>query len=493
MELYSLARNNMIGNIDILVKELCKLPKEIGWVEFKLNNCEPTMIGEDISALANSATLNDRDYAYMIWGVDNETHAIVGTTVRLPLEKKGEQELENWLRYLLSKNADFEFLETEIEGKHVEMIRIHKALNEPVSFQKVDYIRSGSYTKKLHEFPVFRTQLWDKLRHAQFEDVCVKIDQRYEDIIRLLQVDAYFTLLKIPQPTEKDSVVHYLSEDGIIQKQDNGLYSITNLGAILFARDLNDFARLGRKAMRVVQYKGINRLQIQKEEPFNQGYAVCFEDIVRYVNALLPASEEMNAVRLSTTSVFPLPSVREAIANSLIHQDLYITGAAPVVEIFDNRMEVTNPGTPLVDVMRIIDNPPKSRNEKLASLMRRLKMCEELGRGWDRMVLACEAQYLPAPRIEVFQENTKVTLFAEMEFGNIPMEDKLWSCYLHACLMYIQGEALTNKSLRERFSLPETSSGSSSRLIKEAVGKGLIKLLDPNTAPRYMKYIPAWA
>ena len=58
----------MIGNIDRLVKELCKLPKEIGWVEFKHNNCEPTMVGEDISALANSATLNDRDYAYMIWG-----------------------------------------------------------------------------------------------------------------------------------------------------------------------------------------------------------------------------------------------------------------------------------------------------------------------------------------------------------------------------------------------------------------------------------------
>ena len=483
----------MIGNVDILIKELCKLSKELGWVEFKHNNCEPMMIGADISALANSATLNDRDYAYMLWGVDDKTHDIVGTDVRLQLEKKGEQELENWLRYMLTKNADFEFYEAEINGKHIELIRIHKALNEPVAFQKVDYIRSGSYTKKLHEFPVFRAQLWDKLRHAQFEDVCVKTEQRYDDVVRLLQVDSYFTLLKIPQPIEKEAVIHYLNEDGIIKKQDNGLYSITNLGAILFAKDLNDFARLGRKAMRVVQYKGVNRLLIQKEEPFNQGYAVCFENIVRYVNALLPSNEDMNAVQLSTKSKFPLPSVREAIANSLIHQDLYITGAAPVVEIFENRIEITNPGTPLVDVLRIIDNPPKSRNEKLASLMRRLKMCEELGRGWDRMVLACEAQFLPAPRIEVFQENTKVTIFSEMEFGNIPMEDKLWSCYLHACLMYIQGEALTNKSLRERFNVKETSAGSISRLIKESVVLGDIKALDPETAKRYMKYIPAWA
>ena len=451
------------------------------------------MIGEDISALANSATLNDRDYAYLIWGVDDGSHEIVGTKVRLQLEKKGEQELENWLRYLLSKNADFEFYDTEVDGKHVELIRIHKALNEPVAFQKIDYIRSGSYTKKLNEFPTFRAQLWDKLRHSLFEDVRVKIDQRYEDIIRLLQVDAYFTLLKIPQPTEKDAVIHYLNEDRIIRKQDNGLYSITNLGALLFAKDLNEFARLGRKSMRVVQYKGKNRLLLQKEESFVQGYAVCFENIVRYVNALLPSNEDVNTVQLSTISKFPLPSIREAIANSLIHQDLYITGAAPVVEIFENRVEVTNPGTPLVDVLRIIDNPPKSRNEKLASLMRRLKMCEELGRGWDRMVLACEAQFLPAPRIDVFQDSTKVTLFSKIEFSNIPMEEKLWSCYLHACLMYVQGEVLTNKSLRDRFGVKETSAGSVSRLIKESVREKLIKPIDPDTAKRYMKYIPIWA
>lgn len=483
----------MIGNINILIKELCKLPKEVGWVEFKHNNCQPIMIGEDISALANSATLNDRDYAYLIWGVDDGSHEIVGTKVRLQLEKKGEQELENWLRYLLSKNADFEFYDTEVDGKHVELIRIHKALNEPVAFQKIDYIRSGSYTKKLNEFPTFRAQLWDKLRHSLFEDVRVKIDQRYEDIIRLLQVDAYFTLLKIPQPTEKDAVIHYLNEDRIIRKQDNGLYSITNLGALLFAKDLNEFARLGRKSMRVVQYKGKNRLLLQKEESFVQGYAVCFENIVRYVNALLPSNEDVNTVQLSTISKFPLPSIREAIANSLIHQDLYITGAAPVIEIFENRVEVTNPGTPLVDVLRIIDNPPKSRNEKLASLMRRLKMCEELGRGWDRMVLACEAQFLPAPRIDVFQDSTKVTLFSKIEFSNIPMEEKLWSCYLHACLMYVQGEVLTNKSLRDRFGVKETSAGSISRLIKESVREKLIKPIDPDTAKRYMKYIPIWA
>lgn len=109
------------------------------------------------------------------------------------------------------------------------------------------------------------------------------------------------------------------------------------------------------------------------------------------------------------------------------------------------------------------------------------------------MVLACEEQFIPAPRIEVFHENTKVTLFSKVDFCNISIEDKLWSCYLHACLLYIQGEALTNRSLRERFGVPETSSSSISRLIKEAINQNLIKLLDPNTAPKHMRYIPIWA
>lgn len=483
----------MDKNIDILVKELCKLPKETGWVEFKHNNDDAVMIGEDISALANTATLKDRDFAYMVWGVDDDTHNFVGTSVRLTLLKRGQEELENWLRHQLSRNANFEFLETEIDGCHIELIKIYKALMTPVSFEKTEYIRSGSYTKKLNDYPELTAQLWDKLRNSRFEDVVPVRDLRFTEVLQALDIGVYFSMLKIPQPIEEKEVAHYLIEDGVVVKLDNGLYGITNLGAILYAKDLNSFPRLGRKSMRVVQYQGKNRLFIQKEETFNSGYAVCFENIVRYVNALLPSSEDATSVALTTKSIYPLPSIREAIANSLIHQDLYITGAGPVLEIFDNRIEVTNPGTPLIDIMRIIDNPPKSRNEKMASLMRRMKMCEELGRGWDRMVLACEVQFMPAPRIEIFEESTKVTIFSEIEFRNIPADDKIWSCYLHACLMYIQGDALTNTSLRDRFGLKDTSAGSISRLIKETVDKNRIKAIDPTTAKRYMRYVPIWA
>lgn len=192
-------------------------------------------------------------------------------------------------------------------------------------------------------------------------------------------------------------------------------------------------------------------------------------------------------------SAYPILAIREIVANALIHQDFSITGTGTVVEIFKNRIEVTNPGNPLVDIRRIIDNPPKSRNEKLAAFMRRLRMCEELGTGWDKIVIACELAQLPAPKIEVYEDSTRVTLYSEIAFTNLTIEDKLWACYLHACIKHVQGEQLTNSSLRFRFGLKDSSAGSISRLIKEAVELQLIKPLDPTTAPRYMRYIPHWA
>lgn len=480
-------------NLDILVNELCKLPNETGWVEFKHNNWSPEMIGEDISALANGAVLADRHNAYMIWGIDDSTHDIIGTNVRLKSEKKGNQELENWLRYLLSKNANFEFHSVEIDGIHVELIVIARAEGTPVSFQKVDFIRSGSYTKKLIEFPVLQTQLWGKLRHQQFEETCAKSSLRLQDAMRLLDYESYFTNMRIPMPDSLEECAHYLLEEELLVKQDDGFYSITNLGAILFAKKLSAFGRLGRKAIRVVQYDKQNRLTILKEETLEEGYAISFEKAVKVVNMLLPSKENLNVVQRSSISAFPLPAIREAIANACVHQDLYVTGTGVVIELFDNRVEVTNPGTPLVDVMRIIDNPPKSRNEKLASLMRRLGMCEELGRGWDRMVISCELEHIPAPRIQIYQDDTKVTMFSHLDFTSMQVEDKIWSTYLHACLKYIEGDGATNSSLRERFGLKPTSSASISRLIKEALEKKMLKPIDAETGQRYMKYIPRWA
>ena len=480
-------------NLDKLINELRKLPDETPWLEFKHNNYNPLMIGKDISALANSAALQEKSCAYMLWGINDATHEIVGTEHNLQTLKKGAQELENWLRCLLSRNADFEFYTVPIEDKNVGVLIINKAVNQTVTFEKVDYIRIGSYTKKLNEFPAVQAQLWDRIRNLKFEEQYAKQDLDFKDSLYLLDFSAYFDIKGIRQPTDMTGVLHYMLEEEIIIKQDNGLYAITNMGAILLAKKLTDFPKISRKAIRVIQYSDNNRLKMLKEDIGTKGYVVGFEGLIKYIEALIPTQELITDALREKKTAYPILAIREAVANALIHQDFAITGTGPVVEIFENRIEITNSGTPLVDVKRIIDNPPKSRNEKLAALMRRLRMCEELGTGWDKIVLTCEMLQLPAPKIDLYEENTKVTLFSKIPFSTLTAEDKLWACYLHACIKQVQGEQLTNSSLRERFGLKDTYSGSISRLIKDAIEKKYIKALDPNTAPRHMKYIPFWA
>lgn len=485
-----------MDNLDKLVRELMALPSETQWVEFKHNNYDPKMIGQDISALANGAALQDKDYAYFVWGIDNDSHEIVGTRYNLQNLKKGSQELENWLRFLLSGHADFEYQTVDMEGKTVGVMTIKAAENLPVAFEKQEYIRIGSYTKQLKEYAAVQARLWNKLQNKNFEEQISKPELTSDEVLAVLRYEVYFDLMGIPRPHSPETILHYLTEDEIVLRQDNGLYGITNLGAILLAKDLSVFPRVSRKAIRIVQYAGKNRSErVRENPPEDGGYAVAFEEILRYIGALTPAKEiidEKSGLRKELTA-YPGVAVREIVANALIHQDFSISGTGPTVEIFSNRIEVTNPGRPLVDVFRIVDTPPRSRNEKLSALMRRMKICEELGTGWDKIIIACELQQLPAPRIEIYEESTRVTLYSEVQFSNLSIEDRLWACYLHACIKYLNGEYLTNTSLRQRFGLKVSSSGMVSRIIRDAVEKKLIRPFDPDTAPRYMKYIPIWA
>lgn len=484
--------------LEILVNELRRYESETNWFEFKHDNYDPDMIGQDISALANGAAYAEKARAYMIWGIHDKTHEVVGTKYDQYTLKVGNQEIESWLRNLISKNAEFEFHKINMKDSNgdnqpVVVLIIYKATSQTVTFKKVDYIRVGSYTKKLSDYPQMQAPLWDKIRNCRFEEQFAKENLLLHEALQQIDYSIYFDLKGEPVPTDIQGVAHYMEEESIIVKQDNGQYAITNLGAILFAKRLSDFPRLERKAVRVVQYKDKSRLTMLKEDVSNKGYAIEFDGLLKYIEALLPTQEVIIGALRETISPYPSIALREAIANALIHQDFSITGTGVVIEIFDNRIEITNPGVPLVDIYRIVDNPPKSRNERLASLMRRLKMCEELGTGWDKIVISCELQQLPTPRINIYEENTKVILFSKISFSDWMLNEKLWACYMHACIRYIQGEYLTNSTLRERFGVKDTSSGSISRLIKEAVEKNYIKPLDPDTAPRYMKYLPAWA
>ena len=488
-----------MDNLEQLVRNLGRETAERPWVEFKHNNYDPDMIGRSVSALANGATLRDKAHAYMVWGVENGTHLIVGTRHDLQSIRVGSEELESWLRHQLSANADFEFDSCQIEGKRVGVLSITKSVQRPVAFEKTPYIRVGSYTKPLRDVPTLEARLWDKLRAVPFETTPAKTDLELPAALATIDFGKYYDLLEKNQPSDFSGVSHDLLEEGVLILQDNGLFSVSNLGAILLAKRLSDFPGLARKALRIVQYRGDNRVERIREFPdppeAGKGYAISLSQSLDFIEAVLPSREDIEGATRIRRTPYPMIALREAIANALIHQDFSVTEAGPTVEIFDRRLEITNPGAPLIDIDRLIDNPPKSRNERIASLMRRFRLCEEMGTGWDKIVISCELGRLPAPRMSVYDDAgaTRVTIETQRPFSDYSSDDRLHACYLHACLRFVQQNQATNASLRERFGLPETSSGMISRVIKEAVRRHLIKPINPDTAPRYMKYIPYWA
>jgi predicted HTH transcriptional regulator len=457
-------------SIEPLIRELVALPVETDWVEFKHNNSDPKEIGEYISALANTATLRVKGKAYVVWGIDDETHDLLGTKFDPARAKANNTEIDTWLRKRLSDYAGFRFFSEDIEGKRIVLLEIDPAQVATVQFEHNAWLRVGTYKKKLKDFPALEAELWKKLNNANFEVQPAKSELTMREAFKLLDYVSYFDLLGIEQPESQSQMLHYLMEDEIITKQDNALFSITNLGALLFGKKLSGFNRVWRKALRIVQYKGVSRAEGVREEVMDRGYISGFEEFIRIIESILPSREELvNGAKQVAITAYPDTGIRELVANQLEHQDLTETGSGPMVEIFDGRIEFTNPGTPLVDTNRFIDGPPKTRNEKIAALFRRADISEERGSGWDKIEMSCGDYYLPAPRITEYPYATRVTMTDHKAYKDMSIEERLWTCYIHACLQQTVGKHLSNTSLRERLDLPESSKAMTSRLIKKAV------------------------
>lgn len=438
-----------------LVRELCALPAETEWVEFKHNQANPQDVGEYIAALANAAALNGKAHAYLVWGIEDGSHEMLGMRFEPNTARKGNEPLESRLLRLLEPKLEFRFDAVEVDGRRLVILEIERAARTPVRFSGTEYIRIGEVKKPLKEAPDRERRLWRIFDRTPFEELVAAERQDADAVLRLLDYPSYFDLLELPLPSNRDGILEALEADHLIRCCDAGGWDITNLGAILFAKRLDQFGKLRRKAVRVVQYRGIGRLETVREQEGGKGYAAGFEGLVGLIDNLLPTNEVIEQALRRTVPMFPQLAVRELVANALIHQDFFVSGAGPMVEIFDDRIEITNPGEPLVSTERFVDTPPTSRNDVLASLMRRFRICEERGSGIDKVVTQVELFQLPAPLFEVPPGFTRSVLFAHKEFKDMDRDERVRACYLHACLRRVQRDFLTNSSLRERFGIEE--------------------------------------
>ena len=483
-----------INMIEAIIQEARNNMYELPWIEFKENNSNPQKIGEYVSALSNTAALYNQEHAFLIWGINDVSHEIVGTSFDPAKTKIGNQDLSLWVSTQLQPQVQFYFHKTQIEGKEIVLLEVGCAFSNPVKFQGTDYIRIESNNKKLKDYPDTERELWAIFSKKPFETMIAMENVSGDFVLREIDYSSYFELLGLDLPSDKDRILEALLADSMIVKSETGNYNITNLGAIKKAKRLSDFQTLDRKAVRVIKYEGTDRISsASKEQVGGKGYANGFEGLIDYINNLLPNNEILGKAFRRVIPMYPEIAVRELVANAIIHQNFFTQGTSPLIEIFSDRMEITNPGAPLIDISRFIDHPPISRNEKLASFMRRIGICEERGSGYDKVVFQTEFYQLPAPEIEIYNDHTKVILFAHKEYAKMSKNDRCRACYLHACLKRVNRDYMTNSSLRERFKIDAKNSSMITRLLNETCLMGLIKISDDSTSDKNRKYLPFWA
>lgn len=282
-----------------LLNELVKQPHESEYVEFKLNFHSAEEIGERISALSNGACIKDQPSGYLVFGVEDKTQRIKGTTFKAKIAKKGNESLEHWLLTRLNPRIDFTVYEFDYDAnRHIAIYIIPATKNQPVEFLHQAYIRVGSITRKLNEFPYKQAKIWKK-DTIPFEKEIAKDNLGISDITKFLSTESYFDLLKLPYPSNQQGVIDKFMDEGLVD----------------------------------------------------------------WINSQLPANEEIGKALRKETRMYPEIAIRELVANALIHQDLTEKGF-PMVEIFSDRIEISNSGKPLVPPDRFID-AYLSHNEKL--------------------------------------------------------------------------------------------------------------------------------
>ena len=447
-------------------------------------------LSEHLSALSNQP-----GGGFLVFGVDN-----AGTAVGID-----EAAIETTINKLANLGRDAlespVLLDHAIEtygGARLLFVHVPESAVKPVHLRgkSLDhaFIRSGGTTRSASRQEIGTMMLHS--RTPRWEELHASLLLSDEELAERLTAEPILKMLERPLPTSPAETIAWMQGERFVDQLPSGGGYVTNLGAIAAARKLEDFSDLSRKVVRIVVYDGLNKTKTKLEKEGTKGYAISFQGIMSFVMSLLPQSEVIQQALRQTRTVYPEIALREIIANALIHQDFSVSGAGPLIEIFDDRVEVSNPGglLPSKRLDRLIGTQPESRNEMLARAFRRYKICEERGSGLLKAGVEVELYGLPPIRFDAGSNHFKVTLFTPRTFAKMSPRERLDACYQHAVLKHFSGAAMTNTSLRERLKMPEKQRSMVSGLIQEALDNQLIKPANPeNKSKKFAEYVPVWA
>lgn len=477
---------------EYLAHSLGKVPQELNELDWKENlSPKNDKLCQHICAFSNLP-----GGGYLVFGVEDKTAKPKG------IEKKEADSIVEKLSSLCRDGVDplvsIDHSIEEYEGVQLLFIHIKESAVKPVHLAhktiEHSFIRSGGTTRKASRQEIGGLMLNSKV--PVFEELHASTLKNQIEVMTLLDYATIYRLLKVPIPSTGEEIMKWLSGEKMTVEVDGNGYYITNFGALAAAQNLNEFDGLSRKSIRVIKYEGKNKSGGSKEYPGSKGYAIGFEGLIQFVKSLLPGSEVIKHALREETSVYPEIALRELIANALIHQDFTIRGSGPMIEIFEDRIEISNPGKllPTKKIDRLIRTTPESRNEILAAAFRRYNICEERGSGFEKAVRAIELYGLPPLKFQETENSFKVIMYSPKKFADMSVQERIEACYQHSVIQYFGNEGMTNASLRQRFGMHDKQASQISRLIKDAIDTGRIKQKDPeNGSKKFTIYLPYWA
>jgi len=379
-----------------LLDRLCREPRETEWLEFKENHFEPQVLGEYLSALANAACLAGKPRGYLVFGVRDQTHDVVGTKFDPHAVKaKGNQDLLMWLSMGLQPNIGFEVHQLEHAKGRVVFFEIGAAWDRPVRFYGTAFIRVGTSRTELHKHPEKERAIWSR-RTDWTGHVCEGATLADLDPVALVKAREQFRI-KNPQLAGQESD---WDDPAFLNKA-----KLTIRGAVTNAALL----LLGRTESATLLSPAVARISWILKDGQNRelDYEHFGPPFLLQVDRVLGRIRNLNVRALPSGTLFPQEItqydpwvIREALHNAIAHQDYGLRGRVNVVET-PSSILITNAGAFLPgDVEKVIrqDAPLEIyRNPFLAEAMVNLNMIDTQGGGIKRMFQKQMQRFFPMP------------------------------------------------------------------------------------------------
>ena len=388
--------------------ELLALPQETEWAEFKHNNSDPQMIGEYLSALSNSAALARQPFGYLVWGIEDGTQNIVGTSFKPRSQKgSGNEDLEPWLNKLLAPRVSFCIYEFEANTHPMVMFEIQAANTTPVAFAGRRYVRVGSHKKPLAEHPERERQLWSLLSGPNQDwsaQVCAGASLNDLDPRAVAFARQEYKKKNAALASEVDEWddLTFLNKAKLCV---NG--QITRTTIIL----------LGKNEAENYLSPGIAQITwvLKDEHGIEKDYGHFGPPLILAIDQVFAKVRNLTYRYLPDASLFPVEVtqydpwvMRETLHNCIAHQDYTQGGKINVVEGPDSLL-FTNIGEFLpgsVEEVMARDAPPELYpNRFLAEAMVNLNMIDTIGSGIRRMFTLQRQRNFPMPDYDLGEPN----------------------------------------------------------------------------------------